>query len=244
MKNDLLLFAVLFAVAWIGFANLKGYIEPALAIPDPQPSTTAASPIDEAPSGATPAAPTDINQGSNPSESKTDQGSVERTNESEIQIDRSRTMDSDRSDSIILDTDAEQQTTESAKTLRSSPQSPEEAIQQVLMAQVESWNGGDLDGFMQAYWNDEALTFSGGGETTIGFKATYDKYRQQFPEGEMGQIEFKDLNTDMVGDESAIVTGRFNHELPDDSISGTFSLVLKKFDNRWKIIHDHTSIAE
>lgn len=170
MKNDLLLFAVMFAVAWIGFANLKGYLPPGQMPPA----------IEQTPTQSPP----------------------------------------------------------------SSSQTPEETIRQVIGNQAEAWNQGDFDGFMQAYWKDETLTVTNGGETTTGWDAAYANYRQTFPQTEMGHIEFTDLNIEMVGDESAIVMGKRNHNLPKKNLKGTFSLVLKKFDNQWKIIHDHTSIAE
>ena len=109
---------------------------------------------------------------------------------------------------------------------------------------MQAWNQGDLDGFMEGYWNDEALIISGAGDTNLGWEATYANYRQRYPEGKMGKIRFKDLNTSMVEKKSAIVTGRFDHQLADKQVSGNFSLVMKMIDAHWKIILDHTSVAK
>jgi ketosteroid isomerase-like protein len=56
----------------------------------------------------------------------------------------------------------------------------EEAIRKVLDDQVEAWNRGDLEGFMQGYWKSDELTFFSGGNVRRGWDETYDRYRKKY----------------------------------------------------------------
>src|SRR5262249_56294956 len=51
-----------------------------------------------------------------------------------------------------------------------APQDVEKEIRKNLALQVECWNRGDLDCFMELYWNDEKLTFISDGTVTTGWK--------------------------------------------------------------------------
>src|SRR5689334_18196626 len=71
----------------------------------------------------------------------------------------------------------------------------EEGIKHVLLSQVEAWNHGKLEVFMQGYWQSPDLDFFSGGTVTKGWEPTLQRYRQRYQsEGkEMGKLEFQDL---------------------------------------------------
>jgi hypothetical protein len=46
----------------------------------------------------------------------------------------------------------------------------EEAIRRLLQQQTESWNSGNLNGFMQTYWEHDSLMFIGKNGITQGWK--------------------------------------------------------------------------
>ncbi len=116
-------------------------------------------------------------------------------------------------------------------------------IETILTEQTKAWNEGDLEKFMQTYWRSEKLTFSSGGKTTYGWEATLDNYKRSYPTVEkMGKLHFDGLEISMIESKSALVLGNFHLTLSDDSkVDGNFSLVVKKMDEGWKIIHDHSS---
>jgi beta-aspartyl-peptidase (threonine type) len=128
----------------------------------------------------------------------------------------------------------------------------EKAIRAVLDAQAVAWNKGDLDGFMSGYWNDDKLTFISGGDITFGWKKTKERYEKRYKsEGnEMGKLTFSDLHTEMLSPDAAMVRGKFELVLAKEKDEkkktprGRFTLVLKKFPDGWKIVHDHTSAEE
>jgi beta-aspartyl-peptidase (threonine type) len=122
---------------------------------------------------------------------------------------------------------------------------PEEAkaIRAVLDAQVAAWNKGDLDGFMAGYWKSPGLSFYSGKTKLRGWQATLDRYRKRYQTDgkEMGKLSFSDLDIERIGSEHALVRGRFQLMLKEESPSGLFTLILKKLPEGWRIIHDHTS---
>ncbi len=121
--------------------------------------------------------------------------------------------------------------------------SPTQAVEKVLTDQVLSWNKGDLEGFMGGYWQSQALSFYSSKSTTKGWQETLDRYRLRYQsEGkEMGTLAFKDLEIEMLGTENAFVRGKWQLELKNETVGGLFTLVLKKFPEGWRVIHDHTS---
>jgi uncharacterized protein (TIGR02246 family) len=121
------------------------------------------------------------------------------------------------------------------------------AVRAVLDDQVTAWNRGDLDGFMAGYWKDDRLTFFSGGDITRGWQKTYDRYRKRYQsEGrEMGRLEFREVQIESLGTEAAFARGRWQLTMKDGSTpNGLFTLFFRRIDGRWRIVHDHTSMAE
>ena len=123
----------------------------------------------------------------------------------------------------------------------------EEGIKHMLVSQVEAWNHGNLEAFMQGYWRSPDLTFVSGATVTKGWEPTLARYRQRYQsEGrEMGKLEFQDLNIDLVGRRAAVVTGQFRLTMSDGKQPhGMFTLIVKRMTGGWRIVHDHTCSAE
>jgi beta-aspartyl-peptidase (threonine type) len=121
--------------------------------------------------------------------------------------------------------------------------SPKQAIENVLDEQVQAWNKGDLEGFMAGYWQSQELSFYSGKSTTSGWQQTLDRYRLRYQsEGkEMGKLTFKDLEVEMLGSDNAFVRGKWQLELKSETVGGLFTLILRRFPDGWRVIHDHTS---
>lgn len=118
-------------------------------------------------------------------------------------------------------------------------------IEATLKRQAAAWNKGDIDAFMQDYWKSEQLTFSSGGKTTRGWKATKERYHLRYPTKEkMGQLTFSKLEVSVLEETSAMVLGRWHLKRADDELEGNFSLVFRQIDGRWVIVHDHSSLEK
>ena len=117
-------------------------------------------------------------------------------------------------------------------------------IESLLASQDAFWNAEDIEGFMQTYWKSDDLTFSGGGNTTRGWQATLDRYKKSYPSGQMGKLHFDQLETTLLSENVALVLGRGYLDNRGEKKEGNFSLVMKKFADGWKIVHDHSSTLE
>ena len=116
------------------------------------------------------------------------------------------------------------------------------AIEPVFRAQQDAWNGGDVRAFMDHYWKSDDLTFSSDGKTTRGWQATLDRYRERYPTREkMGRLTLSGFEITPLGDAAALVLGQWKLDRQSEPVAGNFTLVLRKIDGRWVIVHDHTS---
>lgn len=121
----------------------------------------------------------------------------------------------------------------------------EPPVKAILEAQAKSWNDGDIDKFMEHYWKSDELTFSSGGKTTRGWAATLAGYKKRYPNrAAMGTLTFDNLEITPLGAEAALVLGHWHLKRDRDKLDGCFSLIFRKIDGRWLIVHDHTSRLE
>lgn len=116
-------------------------------------------------------------------------------------------------------------------------------VRQLLDQQVADWNAGDLEGFLRGYWASPRLTFSAGGATMRGYEQVADRYRERYGSGAgMGQLTFSELEIEALGDAAAFVYGRWHLERVDgETRGGVFTLVLRRVNGDWVIVHDHTT---
>ena len=128
--------------------------------------------------------------------------------------------------------------------LEEKRQELEQGIKHTLVSQVEAWNKGNLQGFMKGYWNSPDLTFFSGATVTKGWEPTLQRYQQRYQgQGkEMGKLEFQDLNIDLLSRRAAVVTGKWQLTMSDEKQPhGLFTLIVKRMQGGWHIVHDHTS---
>jgi beta-aspartyl-peptidase (threonine type) len=133
-----------------------------------------------------------------------------------------------------------------APLLRAGENADEEAakaVRAVLAAQVTAWNQGKLEKFMEGYWKSDELRFVSGKTEVRGWQALLDRYRKRYQADgkEMGKLSFSDLDVRAIGDDHALVYGKFRVETKGEVSQGVFTLVFKRLTEGWRIIHDHTS---
>ena len=114
-------------------------------------------------------------------------------------------------------------------------------IRKVMDDQAAAWNRGDLEAFMQGYWNSEKLVFVGS-EVTRGWQPTLDRYKGTYGTREkMGTLTFSDLEITVLSKDAAVVLGSWSLARATDNPHGKFTLVFRKFKEGWRIVMDHTS---
>jgi ketosteroid isomerase-like protein len=124
-------------------------------------------------------------------------------------------------------------------------QSPQEQITQTLEAQTQAWNRGDLNSFMQGYWQSDSLLFIGKSGLTYGWQQTLDNYKKNYPDARaMGQLSFSEINVrPLPGGEAYFVVGRWHLKRNKSAgdLGGYFSLLWEEKDGQWVVVADHSS---
>ncbi len=121
------------------------------------------------------------------------------------------------------------------------PATEENAIRELLHSQEIDWNEGHIEGFMNGYWKSDSLMFVGS-KITQGWDSTLARYRRSYPSPEaMGQLTFTFYEFRFVSPDACLVTGRYSLQRVHDQPTGLFTLLLRKIDERWVIVYDHTS---
>ena len=119
---------------------------------------------------------------------------------------------------------------------------PKNSIRAVLDSQSAAWNQGDIEGYMEGYWKSDSLLFTSAGKIQRGYRATLEKYRKTYDTREkMGTLKFSGLEITILSPDVASVFGHWELRRKDDRPGGVFTLILRKFPDGWKIVHDHTS---
>ena len=124
----------------------------------------------------------------------------------------------------------------------SAQQDDQQKITALMAAQTSAWNKGDINGFMQTYWQSDSLLFIGKNGITYGWQATLDRYKKTYPDvTAMGKLDFKLLEFKPLAQGVYFLVGRWHLQRTIGDLQGHFSLVLRKIDGEWKIVADHSS---
>src|SRR5262245_65208531 len=94
---------------------------------------------------------------------------------------------------------------------------PAAEVKVVWNGGVEAWNRGDLDGFMNVYWNSPDLVFFSNKTETRGWQQTLERYRMTYKaEGrQMGTLDFPRLEFKVLGPEAVLARGQWRLKMPD-----------------------------
>jgi beta-aspartyl-peptidase (threonine type) len=117
-------------------------------------------------------------------------------------------------------------------------------VRAVLDAQVAAWNRGDLDTFLETYWKSPDLVFQSNASVARGFEATRERYRKRYQsEGkEMGQLQFEEIEVELLAPDLALARGGFRLAFRDGKgARGRFTLLLRERPEGWRIVYDHSS---
>jgi ketosteroid isomerase-like protein len=117
-----------------------------------------------------------------------------------------------------------------------------QAILKVLEIQRIAWNNGDIDTFMQGYWQSDSLMFVGKAGTVYGWQKTLERYKKAYPDkAAMGQLTFHILKVDLLDKTNAFMLGAWHLDREKDAPGGYFTLWFRKINGGWVIVVDHTS---
>ena len=112
----------------------------------------------------------------------------------------------------------------------------------LLDQQVSDWNSGDIDAFMEGYWKSDSLRFVSSSGVIYGWSNTLERYRNKYPDrAAMRHLVFDSLAVRLISNDSASAAGRWFLEKGEDDLGGQFTLQLRRINDKWLIVADHTS---
>jgi uncharacterized protein (TIGR02246 family) len=118
----------------------------------------------------------------------------------------------------------------------------ENAIRSLLAKQTAAWNRGDLENFMNGYWENDSLMFIGKSGVTYGWSNTLNNYKKGYPDtAAMGKLTFNLIQVKKLSSKYYHVTGKWFLKRSIGDIGGHYTLLFRKINGRWLIIADHSS---
>jgi ketosteroid isomerase-like protein len=116
------------------------------------------------------------------------------------------------------------------------------AIREILDQQTKAWNRGDIDAFMQGYWQNDSLMFIGKSGINRGWKKTLQNYKRAYPDTTaMGKLSFDIILVKQLSSEYYYIVGKWMLTRRIGDLSGYYNLLFRKINGRWLIIADHSS---
>lgn len=117
-----------------------------------------------------------------------------------------------------------------------------QSVHNIMLAQTQAWNKGNIAEFMQGYWNSDSLLFVGKNGPVYGYTTTLENYKKNYPDTVvMGKLQFNLLSIQQISPTHGFVLGKFLLTRKIGNASGYFTLWLRKINGKWLIIADHTS---
>ena len=118
----------------------------------------------------------------------------------------------------------------------------EKIILGILDRQTQAWNRGDIDAFMNGYWENDSLMFIGKSGVTYGWANTLNNYKKGYPDtAAMGKLTFTLIQVKKLSGKYYHVTGKWFLKRSVGDVGGHYTLLFRKIRGRWVIISDHSS---
>jgi ketosteroid isomerase-like protein len=115
------------------------------------------------------------------------------------------------------------------------------AIRNAMNEQLIAWNNGNIDAFMQTYWQSDSLLFVSS-PPTYGWQTTLEHYKKAYPDtAGMGKLSFNLLQLKPLSPTYYFVVGEWHLQRTAGDIGGYFTLLFEKINGKWLIVVDHSS---
>jgi ketosteroid isomerase-like protein len=129
-----------------------------------------------------------------------------------------------------------------AQEKTSNYETSKKEITTMMLQQANDWSNGDIEAFMEGYIKSDSLKFVGSNGLTYGWKNTLENYKKVYPTKEhTGTLTFNLLEFDQLANDVFLVIGEYHLKRTVGDADGMFSIILKRINNKWKIIADHSS---
>lgn len=133
-----------------------------------------------------------------------------------------------------------------AKTAAAQAAADEKAVRTAFEDLLTGIREASVDGVTGVYWNSpKTLYYNSNGSVTLGWEQDRKNRESRYPRTSNVKLDVRNVNVMMLGTTGAVVACQWKQtqdfEGNAESASGRMTLVFKKIDKDWKIIHLHTS---
>jgi ketosteroid isomerase-like protein len=128
--------------------------------------------------------------------------------------------------------------------LGGDPAAAAEAVRAMITEQQSAWNSGNLAGFLSHYDMNDSITFYHDDVIAAGWVQLSDRFTTKYVTNKvpMGTLEFRDVVVEPYASDAVMARGRWGTTVHDGMTrGGLFTIIVRKTDRGWKIVHDHTS---
>src|SRR6202162_3018307 len=145
---------------------------------------------------------------------------------------------------------AQEQTTWQFDSLRANSgpsESDSQRVYEVMLKMLDCWNAHDIEGHLEAYWKSPDLLVVIDSEQFNGWQQLHDSYINGYPDrNAMGFLQPKRIQVKLLKPDVALALTWWAASFPSSkqTVVGTSTMNLQKFDDGWKIVASHTSISE
>lgn len=117
-----------------------------------------------------------------------------------------------------------------------------ETILKILKNQITHWNQGNIEQFMNGYWNSDSLMFIGKNGVTYGYQNTLNNYKKNYSDTAiMGKLKFDLLEVKRISKDAFFVVGKWHLKRSMGDVGGHYTLLFRKINGSWCIVADHSS---
>jgi len=117
----------------------------------------------------------------------------------------------------------------------------EKKIREVIRLELETWNKGDLKGYVDLYAPVDSVRMLYNGGAVYGKDNILAFYQKYWPKDKMGQLSFTDVKLERLSSKYYFTSGHFHVKQNDGKeIKGRFSGLMKKIKGKWYLYTDHS----
>jgi ketosteroid isomerase-like protein len=118
-------------------------------------------------------------------------------------------------------------------------------IQKLILTMIDRWNAHDIDGYMEGAWKSKDFVMVIDAQEIRGWAEALAAYKRGYSDpSTMGTVVCEGLESQLVTPEVAFVLMRWTAYLKGGKILGTSTMVIRKFQEGWKVISDHSTTLE
>lgn len=115
------------------------------------------------------------------------------------------------------------------------------AIMEVMREEEETWNKGDIEGYVNLYAPEDSTRMILSKGAAYGKENILAFYKKYWPKEKMGQLKLNGDSFERISNKYYYVTGYFEVSYPDGKkVNGRYSGLMKKIKGRWYLYTDHS----